>query len=109
MSMSQFQPCSEFVQEGRDTANLGVLLLSFLMRYGVAFAYDRHAVSVGQGGVISRASLTQPIPSGQLVQLVVEDVDTKRWAPPQHMLLHWPNKLMQKGVHESLLGPRVQV
>ena len=90
MSLNHSQLCTHIVQEGRDTANLGILSLTFLMRYGIAFAYDRHAVSVGQGGVISRASLTHPIPSGQLVQLVVEDVDTKRWAPAQHMLCIGP-------------------
>ena len=41
---------------------------------------------MGQGGVIPRASLAHPLPSGQLVQLVVEDVDTKRWGPAPHML-----------------------
>ena len=73
-------------RRGGTQPNLGILLLTFLMRYGIAFAYNAHALSVGQGGVIPRASLTHPIPSGQLVQLVVEDVDTKRWAPAQHML-----------------------
>lgn len=67
-------------QDGRDTADLGVLLLTFLMRYGRSFDYDRHAVSVGQGGVIPRADLANPIPAGHIVQLIVEDVDTKRCA-----------------------------
>jgi hypothetical protein len=68
-------------QEGRDTADLGVLLLSFLMRFGGSFDYDAHAVSVGQGGVIPRAALHAPIPAGHIVQLIVEDIDTKRHVP----------------------------
>ena len=59
-------------------ADLGVLLLTFLMRYGRSFDYDAHAVSVGQGGVILRAALADPIAAGHIVQLVVEDIDTKR-------------------------------
>ena len=67
-------------QDRRDTADLGTLLLTFLMRYGSVFDYDQHAVSVGQGGVILRADLADPIPAGQIVQLIVEDLDTKRCA-----------------------------
>ena len=68
------------MQDGRNTADLGTLLLTFLMRYGRSFDYDQHAVSVGQGGVILRAALADPIPAGHIVQLIVEDVDTKRYA-----------------------------
>ena len=67
-------------QDGRDTADLGTLLLTFLMRYGSVFDYDQHAVSVGQGGVILRKELANPIPAGAIVQLIVEDLDTKRCA-----------------------------
>jgi len=72
------------LQEGRGTENLGILLLTFLMRYGSSFDYDMHAVSVGQGGVISRASLADPIPAGHIVQVIVEDVDTKRCVASFH-------------------------
>ena len=75
-------------QDGRDTADLGTLLLTFLMRYGRSFDYDQHAVSVGQGGVISRADLADPIPAGHIVQLIVEDVDTKRYAMAVTLLVH---------------------
>ena len=51
------------------------------MRFGDSFDYDAHAVSVGQGGVISRAALDTPIAAGHIVQLVVEDIDTKRRVP----------------------------
>ena len=57
-----------------------MLLLTFLMRYGRSFDYDEHAVSVGQGGVILRPDLASPIPAGHIVQLIVEDVDTRRCA-----------------------------
>ena len=51
------------------------------MRFGGSFDYDAHAVSVGQGGVIPQAALDTPIPAGHIVQLVVEDIDTRRRVP----------------------------
>ena len=51
------------------------------MRFGGSFDYDAHAVSVGQGGVIPRAALDTPIPAGHIVQLIVEDIDTRRRVP----------------------------
>ncbi len=75
-----------YAQEGRGGAGLGLLLLTFLERYGERFQYGEQAVAVGEGGVVRIASLAAasqqpPEPHRHGTRVFVEDPLTKRCAP----------------------------
>jgi len=74
------------MQEGRSLENLGLLLWSFVQRYGVLFNYHKHAVAVGQGGIVPIQAVSAAQHHG--LRIAVEDPATRRCAWPSltHLL-----------------------